>query len=754
MRILVIPSWYPTAERPFDGSFFREQAQMMAESGHRVSVLAPRIVPAQQWRGTQAEISQEGPLRVIRCALPAVPRLLQRFEQRVMGRMAVAVLEAAGEPRPDVVHAHSVMPAVLLAQELSIRCGIPFVLTEHRPSSMTVKRSRTRAAHIRNALDDAAVVASVSAPFSRALGAHYGIRDPEVIELPVPEAFFESPPVADIQALPYTFLHVSHLDENKRVEETLDAFAGLSEADNARMVVAGGTPERVARLRRRAEELGISARVDLLGQVQRHELPSVMARSHCFILASAVESAGAVLCEAKSTGLPIVVTRTWGGVSVAVEDQTDLLVPIDEPAALIEAMQSMLDRRAGADPRERSQIREHARARYSAKAFTSRQASAYSQAKVVSNASRMIFHAPYPIDPKPSGASRLRPLRMLEAFEHLGMQVHQVTGGVTERAIAFRAVKRRVRNGQEMTLLYSENSTQPNLLATSIRRGMAPLLDARIFWWARRRAIPSGEFYRDIYWRHSTSLRRSPTLRTAAMRLLYEFDLAVLRVTGVHLFLPSERMAPEVPVAEERSSALPPGARACDSTSPSGLHLLYVGGLGEDYGLDACLEAVAATGSVSLTMCVPESHWEKNRPRYEHRLSDRIRVIHRASHELGPLYDEASACVLFVEPSRYRTFAAPVKFFEYLGYGKPVLVSEGTYAGELAALMGIGPVIPYSAEALRRALQELEENPVLLQTYRKAALEAREHNTWLQRARTVVERLVPGAVPVLRGGRG
>ena len=40
MHILVIPSWYPTPEDPISGCFFREQAQALADYGHRVSVFA------------------------------------------------------------------------------------------------------------------------------------------------------------------------------------------------------------------------------------------------------------------------------------------------------------------------------------------------------------------------------------------------------------------------------------------------------------------------------------------------------------------------------------------------------------------------------------------------------------------------------------------------------------------------------------------------------------------------------------------
>ncbi|EWS80770.1 glycosyl transferase family 1 [Brachybacterium phenoliresistens] len=355
----------------------------------------------------------------------------------------------------------------------------------------------------------------------------------------------------------------------------------------------------------------------------------------------------------------------------------------------------------------------------------------------------MIFHAPYPIDPNPTSASRLRPKRMLESFRAAGLRVHEVTGDPRDRAAGYRDARRLQRAGRTFELLYSENSTQPNVLATSIRRGVAPLLDARILAWAHRSRIPAGEFYRDIYWRFSTKLTEVRTPRSLLMQLAYRFDLEVLRRTGTHVFLPSLAMGPELPYPRDRFSALPPGTDVRESPTPSGVHLFYVGGLGADYGLHACVEAVSATPGVSLTLCVPERDWTANAAAYQGYLSDRIRVVHATSRELAPYYAQASACVLFVEPTPYRRFAAPVKFFEYLGYGKPILLSEGTLAGDMGAELGIGIPIAYTAEAFAAALSELQEDPQRLPALARRAEEVRSAHTWQARVQEAISVLRP-----------
>jgi glycosyltransferase involved in cell wall biosynthesis len=359
---------------------------------------------------------------------------------------------------------------------------------------------------------------------------------------------------------------------------------------------------------------------------------------------------------------------------------------------------------------------------------------------------RMVFHAPYPLDPAPTSASRQRPNKMLAAFDENGHVVHRITGNPFQRALGYRDLRRRVAGGQQVEFAYSENSTQPNVLATSLKHGLAPFLEARILDYCRRRGIPFGQFYRDVYWRFAESQATAPLARRALMQIAYRADLAVLRSSHAHLFLPSLPMAPIVPFDEDRSSALPPGAPVHDSPTPVGLDLLYVGGIGAGYALDEGLRALQTVEQASLTMVVRRHEWETHRERYSPLLTDRVRVVHAGSEELQELYDGASACLLLVAPDGYRRFAVPLKLYEYLGYGKPTLASQGTLAGELVEEMGSGFTVPNAHEEIAALLQRLAEEPSMLEHAAERARAARLENTWAMRARTVAE--------VLTGNRG
>jgi hypothetical protein len=352
---------------------------------------------------------------------------------------------------------------------------------------------------------------------------------------------------------------------------------------------------------------------------------------------------------------------------------------------------------------------------------------------------RMVFHAPYPLDPAPTSASRQRPNKMLAAFSEEGFQVHRVTGDPFQRALGVRDLRRRVAGGQAIDFVYSENSTQPNVLATSLKRGVAPLLEARLIGFCERRAIPFGQFYRDVYWRFPEKQSAVPGPRRLAMRIAYRTDLAVLRRSHAQLFVPSLPMARIIPFDERRCTALPPGAQVRQSPSPPGLQLLYVGGVGPGHEIDEALRALREVEQAHLTMVVPRPAWESHRERYAPLLTDRVRVIHAGSEELSELYDGASAGLLLVEPNEYRRFAVPMKMYEYLGQGKPTLASRGTLAGALVDEMGIGFTATNAQDEISALLERLLEDSAMLDDVRERVRSLRHEHTWAMRARTVAE---------------
>lgn len=343
LHVLFAPSWYPTEERPYDGSFFREQAQMLAAAGMSVGVIDLDPVVPWLWRPGMSVDNEDG-ITVIRAKAARV------HHEKLPGDATLYRLQAAKAfkeyerlcGKPDIVHAHSVFPGIYTAAAAAKHWNIPYVLTEHRPSSLDRPKNSGRGKSIIKAVRNADGLSAVSTPFAELLANYYQTEPWKVIALPVPQSQSAQPLPHRKPDQPFTFCHVSHWDDNKRVDLTLRAFAKThSQIPNTHLTLIGGVGEYMAKMKALRKELGLEKSVTLIPRQPRENIAKLMSQAHCFVLASAIESAGAVFAEAQMSGLPCIGTKTWGG-RFMIEPETGIRVPIDDDDALAAAMARMV----------------------------------------------------------------------------------------------------------------------------------------------------------------------------------------------------------------------------------------------------------------------------------------------------------------------------------------------------------------------------------------------------------------------------
>lgn len=359
----------------------------------------------------------------------------------------------------------------------------------------------------------------------------------------------------------------------------------------------------------------------------------------------------------------------------------------------------------------------------------------------------MIFHSPAPVRPGGATGSAIRPFQMLRAFHDLGYEVIEVTGDHHRRAEAIRDAERAITTGR-VEFCYSELPTSPIAMSEPIRERVDPGLDFALFAACRQEGVPVGAFYRDVYWRFPGFLTPSRLPYRLLMRHHYGRELRRLEDCLDLMFLPSLRMGAYIPrISPDKFRELPPGApsaggaRAEESRSP-GVELFYVGSLGRFYDLRECAAAVAMTPGASMTLCVPEEQWKGLAGDYLPYLSERVRVVHGRGEELEPFFARASIGVLAMKPIEYRSFAAPVKLFEYIGRSLPVLASPGTLAGDLVVRERIGWAPEYSREAIAATLRLLVAEPSLVEGAASRAGAIRGEHTWEARARQAADMLL------------
>lgn len=732
MHVLQIPSWYPSDAAPLNGSFFVEQFGMLADAGLQVGVLAvlpTRFEHAQ--RGTSVAHETRDGMPVLRVQVGTLPSPLGRLEwnmfRRQLARAADFYERLAGVP--DVLHAHSVFPGAIAARYLAQLWNRPYVITEHRPSSVLQKPHGLRGLKIREAVQEAAVRMTVSSRFGEALGRYYGTEPWEAVELPTPHSFFEVQRPQLSESAPFVFLHVSHLDENKRVHQLCRVFAGVYGNDPAvRLTIAGGNAGDIDAVRKRSDIASWPSNIEFTGLQSREQVVTLMASANCFVLTSASEAGGTVFSEAQAVGTPIIASDTWAG-DFAVREGVGIVIPVDDDLAL---EQAMVDARRPGTFADSGRIRALAASRYSPQKFAARTTEAYARAIQSKRRPAMVFHTPIPLIRNGGSASRIRPLRMLEAFRDAGYEVIEISGNATQRRRQIREAKARIKSGRKPEFVYSELASMPLALSGSVKQGIHPFLDLAFFRFCKSQGVPVGAFYRDIYWKFEGEKPATWYLRAA--NVFYQLDERAFPSALSVMFLPSLQMGDYIEFPKQRMAALPPGAEIVEQQRSNEAKLLYVGSLGGYYRLHRLVEAVSQVPEVSLTLCVPEGQWLEYREEYSAAEARNITVVHESGDGLTALYAVATIGVLCVEPIEYRTFAAPFKLYEYLGQGLPVLASSGTHAGTVIAEAEAGWEVDYSTEAIVRILRQLVADPNLVESARNCAESARAENTWLARA--------------------
>lgn len=357
MHVLIIPSWYPETLEDVDGIFFRLQAQALQRSGLKIGVTAPVF---RSMRGKPASVVNGGygirsyteeniPTYVYK-SMYFFPRLPYLDRHRWVGagwKLFKRYVRDHGTP--DIIHAHSMNHAGILAQQIHEKTGIPFVLTEHSSTyARKLIRNWQRPAMLQSAQQCSARIA-VSKDFCRLLETEYGGLDWQYIPNSLSPAFIRPVDLANKpKNADFTFCSVAHLNYNKGFDILLPAFAEALKTHPDLKLKIGGTGLIASQLHNLAAELGLENSVEFLGGLQNDQVLDLMFRSDAFVLASRNETFGVVFIEALSQGLPVAATRC-GGPQTIINENNGILVPVGDVQALAGALVSLYENRGRYD---------------------------------------------------------------------------------------------------------------------------------------------------------------------------------------------------------------------------------------------------------------------------------------------------------------------------------------------------------------------------------------------------------------------
>ncbi|OLP17275.1 hypothetical protein BST81_15765 [Leptolyngbya sp. 'hensonii'] len=380
MHILLIPSsGYLQEESHLPGIFQQDQAHALKRSGCQIGIISPRIrklgMLRQQLFGWEDGIVvlKDGEIPVYKLRkLVWVPRSY-RADVRVWIQAGIALFKhyIDQQGKPDIIHAHDVLNAGLLATQLSEKFQIPYVITEHSSRFMIGKIPDFIIPDIKNSYKNANALLPVSPNLGSLLSAKFGssFQNWEWVPNLLSQTFeTQELPIRSDRRKEFRFLNVATLHPNKSHALLLEAFATQFRGRSEIQLRIGGEGSQRHLLEEKIRTLGIEQQVFFLGDLDRRQVLTAMQACDAFVLSSNYETFGVVLIEALACGKPVIATAC-GGPECMVNSGNGILVPTQNEPALGAAMVKIMEQINQYNPLA---IRQDCIARFGEKAVVSR----------------------------------------------------------------------------------------------------------------------------------------------------------------------------------------------------------------------------------------------------------------------------------------------------------------------------------------------------------------------------------------------
>ncbi len=369
-RVAVVAEFYPSLHDPVLGIWAHRQAVAARDAGADVQVLVlHRLVPPRASVSAGAGAAAAAlvararePRRQLRDGIPVayVPfvspprgRSYPSWGAWAAPALALALRRLAATFAFDVIHAHNAVPAGDAVRRA--RLARPLVVSVHGGDVFyTAGRGAAGASAVANGLGAARLVLANSEGVAELARAH-GAGETRVVHLGA------ELPAAQRQGRregPPTLVTVAHLVARKRHGDVLRALSVLGQRHpTLRYAVIGEGPERVA-LEGLATRLGVSKRVDFLGQLDPDEALERARRCTLFVMPSTDEAFGVAYVEAMAAGVPAIGCRGEPGPEeIAAAGDGFMLVPPGDIERLTQRIDELLS-----DPHRLREAAQRARA--------------------------------------------------------------------------------------------------------------------------------------------------------------------------------------------------------------------------------------------------------------------------------------------------------------------------------------------------------------------------------------------------------
>ena len=386
-RILIIPSWYKSPDSPSAGSFFEEQAMLMASS-----YTIYMFVMERYYLDNLESFVYKPPIHSLENKCIHVYRLIFPQSHSLSPDENLKIQISFGKhgfidilkeinSNFALIHAQATFPAGIIAQHLSKLYNIPYIITEHfGPFNPDFLHSKYVKKEMFSALECANSVLSVSYHLRQQI-LMQGIKcNPKVVGNLVDDNLFcikkkKRDKCVKLLCVAYYPGFIKDLD---------NLFSALiilkdNSIDFHMIIVGGGEPQGGNKghnlLYEIKQKYDLDEEVTIIGSCNRNEMRNQMQLCDIYVSSSISETFGVCICEAMLCGKPVVLTKN-GGSADFTDITNSISVEIHDSEQLAHAIIKMTNLYSSFDS---NIIRDKIVKRFGRKAFFDRMASIYNK---------------------------------------------------------------------------------------------------------------------------------------------------------------------------------------------------------------------------------------------------------------------------------------------------------------------------------------------------------------------------------------
>jgi|TARA_B100001996_G_scaffold73418_1_gene54094 glycosyltransferase involved in cell wall biosynthesis len=349
MKLLIVPSWYPTNIHPESGTFFRDRAKILQQCGFSITI-ATHILHSTKdilkFKQNDNDINPEVDDGVVVYKTESInpfPKMPNKTFNHYKKLILSLVKNVINISKPEFVFINSSLyGGAALAKYLHSEM-IPFMVSEHLKEFILKNQfSLFQKECINECYNYSSKIITTSKVLKNEIINNFNINSKRVLLIPNPADTKYFLPKRSKTGDTFTFISVALLRPEKRLDILIKAFAILSKhIPNIVLTVIGDGPEK-NKLKLLSHKLGVNNRINFIGYQNKIAVSDILRDHDALVLSSDVETFGVVIVEAMSVGLPVIATKCGGPESIVVAE-TGVLVDSNDKNKLSVAMKNMIE---------------------------------------------------------------------------------------------------------------------------------------------------------------------------------------------------------------------------------------------------------------------------------------------------------------------------------------------------------------------------------------------------------------------------